>query len=107
MVTTAGAIEEDFIKCLAPFYIGDFDKWKGSDLRKMAVNRTGNLLVPNSNYVKFEAWLEPILDKLLEEQNGQVRCSVLLCLVVAYTILIINRTSAGFCAHLHSSTKLV
>ena len=31
--------------------------------------RIGNLLVPNNNYVKFEEWLMPILDKLLEEQN--------------------------------------
>ena len=32
--------------------------------------RIGNLLVPNNNYVKFEEWLMPILDKLLEEQNN-------------------------------------
>ena len=36
--------------------------------------RIGNLLVPNNNYVKFEEWLMPILDKMLEEQknNGVV-----------------------------------
>ena len=33
--------------------------------------RIGNLLVPNNNYVKFEEWLMPILDKLLEEQNNK------------------------------------
>ena len=35
----------------------------------MTIDRIGNLLVPNNNYVKFEEWLMPILDKLLEEQN--------------------------------------
>lgn len=72
IVTSAGGIEEDFIKCLAPFFVGDFEKWSGSILRKMGVNRIGNMLVPNDNYVKFEQWLIPILDQLLEEQNTQV-----------------------------------
>ena len=36
----------------------------------MIIVRIGNLLVPNNNYVKFEEWLMPILDKLLEEQNN-------------------------------------
>ena len=35
----------------------------------IVIVRIGNLLVPNNNYVKFEEWLMPILDKLLEEQN--------------------------------------
>lgn len=32
IVSTAGGIEEDFIKCLAPTYLGDF-KLRGKDLR--------------------------------------------------------------------------
>ena len=35
----------------------------------IVIVRIGNLLVPNNNYVKFEEWLMPILDNLLEEQN--------------------------------------
>jgi deoxyhypusine synthase len=34
-----------------------------------SLNRIGNLLVPNSNYCKFEDWVLPILDKLVEEQE--------------------------------------
>jgi len=49
IVATAGGIEEDFIKCLAPTYIGRFD-YKGTDLRKRGMNRIGNLIVPNDNY---------------------------------------------------------
>ena len=33
IVTTAGGIEEDFIKCFAPTYMGDF-ALKGEGLRK-------------------------------------------------------------------------
>ncbi|KAI9322213.1 deoxyhypusine synthase [Dichotomocladium elegans] len=68
VVATAGGVEEDFIKCLAPTYLGEFSL-KGSDLRKQGLNRIGNLLVPNNNYCKFEDWVVPILDKMLEEQK--------------------------------------
>ncbi|NXL99740.1 DHYS synthase, partial [Tyrannus savana] len=33
--------------------------------------RIGNLLVPNDNYCKFEDWLMPILDQMVEEQDTQ------------------------------------
>ncbi|NXY63733.1 DHYS synthase, partial [Callaeas wilsoni] len=86
LVTTAGGVEEDLIKCLAPTYIGDFHL-RGRDLRENGINRSGggawgagatlrsprghlgvalgslrigNLLVPNDNYCKFEDWLMPI-----------------------------------------------
>ncbi|CAB1342429.1 unnamed protein product, partial [Coregonus sp. 'balchen'] len=45
IVTTAGGVEEDFIKC--------------------------NLLVPNDNYCKFEDWLMPILDQMVQEQKDE------------------------------------
>lgn len=35
------------------------------------MNRIGNLLVPNDNYCKFEEWVVPILDTMLEEQEKQ------------------------------------
>ncbi|GMM54053.1 deoxyhypusine synthase [Maudiozyma humilis] len=72
IVTSAGGIEEDFIKCLAPTYLGEF-AWKGAELRKEGMNRIGNLVVPNDNYCKFEEWIVPILDKMLEEQEAYVK----------------------------------
>ena len=72
IVTTAGGIEEDLIKCLAPTFIGDFEL-RGKDLREQGLNRIGNLLVPNDNYCKFEDWIIPILDKLVYEQNTSSR----------------------------------
>jgi len=68
VVTTAGGIEEDFIKCLAPTYLGDFHL-KGAELRDKGINRIANLLVPNDNYCKFEDWIIPIFDQMLKEQN--------------------------------------
>ena len=71
LVTTAGGIEEDFIKCLANTYIGAFDL-SGSLLRRRGLNRIGNLIAPNENYIKFEDWVMPILDTMLEEQKNEV-----------------------------------
>eukprot|EP01052_Picozoa_sp_SAG31_P019255 SAG31_NODE_1397_length_8506_cov_13.069585_3_plen_64_part_00 len=51
LVTTAGGIEEDFMKCMKPHYTGDFSL-KGSDLRKIGHNRIGNMIVPNENYCR-------------------------------------------------------
>ncbi|CAG8549663.1 16571_t:CDS:2 [Acaulospora colombiana] len=70
IVTTAGGVEEDFIKCLGSTYLGDFHL-PGAQLRRNGMNRIGNLLVPNDNYCKFEDWVVPILDKLLEEQRNE------------------------------------
>lgn len=67
IVSSAGGIEEDFIKCLAPTYLGDF-KLKGTELRMKGINRLGNLLVPNENYCLFEDWLSPILYTISDEQ---------------------------------------
>ena len=71
-MATAGGVEEDLIKCLAPTYLGTFTA-PGAGLRAKGLNRIGNLLVPNSNYCSFEDWLLPILDKMLEEQEAAKR----------------------------------
>lgn len=68
IVTTAGGVEEDIIKCLAPTYLSSFTA-KGADLREQGMNRIGNLVVPNSNYCAFEDWVMPILDAMFQEQE--------------------------------------
>jgi deoxyhypusine synthase len=68
IVTTAGGVEEDLIKCLNPTFIGSF-KHIGRDLRKRGINRIGNLYLPNKNYCDFEDWLFPILHKMHDEQE--------------------------------------
>ena len=71
IVTTAGGIEEDIIKCFEPTYMGDF-KLRGKDLRKDGINRIGNLLVPNNNYCKFEDWMGPLITKMHDEQDKKL-----------------------------------
>ncbi|EED91423.1 doxyhypusine synthase [Thalassiosira pseudonana CCMP1335] len=70
IVTTAGGIEEDIIKCFEPTYMGDF-KLSGKELRKKGINRIGNLLVPNKNYCRFEDWVAPLIDKMHDEQDAK------------------------------------
>jgi deoxyhypusine synthase len=68
IVTTAGGIEEDLIKCFQPTFMGDF-KLNGRELRKKGINRIGNLLVPNKNYCVFEDWVTPLVEKMHQEQD--------------------------------------
>lgn len=68
VVTTAGGIEEDLIKCMGATRVGAFGL-AGAQLRRQGVNRIGNLLVPNDNYCRFQDWLLPLLDRLADERR--------------------------------------
>ncbi|XP_068130311.1 deoxyhypusine synthase isoform X2 [Hyperolius riggenbachi] len=70
LVTTAGGVEEDIMKCLAPTFVGEFNL-RGADLRARGINRIGNLLVPNNNYCVFEDWINPVLDQMVLEQDTE------------------------------------
>ena len=70
LVTSAGGVEEDLIKCLGPTGVGSF-KLDGENLRRRGLNRIGNLLVPNRNYCKFEDWIMPLLDEALQRQKSE------------------------------------
>ncbi len=67
-VTTAGGIEEDIIKCFGDFKLGNFSA-SGELLREKGINRTGNIFVPNSRYCKFEDFINPIFEKIYNEQK--------------------------------------
>ncbi len=68
VVTTAGGIEEDIIKCIKPFLLGKFSA-SGETLREKGVNRVGNIFVPNSRYCEFEKFFIPILKEITEEEK--------------------------------------
>lgn len=68
IVTTAGGVEEDIIKCIEPFILGSFEA-EGKKLREKGINRTGNIFVPNSRYCRFEDFLVPLIKKMNEEQK--------------------------------------
>jgi deoxyhypusine synthase len=66
LVTTCGGIEEDIIKCLGDFKIGDFEA-RGKDLRSKYINRAGNIFIPSLRYVEFEKFVLPILNKFRDK----------------------------------------
>ncbi len=68
-VTSGGGIEEDIIKCLGDFVLGDF-RASGKELREKAINRIGNIFVPNSRYLRFEEFVMPVLEELYDEQKS-------------------------------------
>ncbi|MEK6846822.1 MAG: deoxyhypusine synthase [Nanoarchaeota archaeon] len=68
LVTTCGGIEEDIIKCLGDFKLGEFNA-DGATLRKKGINRIGNIYAPNSRYVAFEKFVQPILEELYNEKK--------------------------------------
>lgn len=68
LVTTTGGIEEDIIKCLGDFVLGDF-RASGKELRKKGINRIGNIYVANNRYVEFEKFVQPILEELYQKQK--------------------------------------
>ncbi len=68
LVTTAGGVEEDIIKSIKPFVIGNFNT-PGSYLKDQGVNRTGNLFIPNDRYLYFERLFNKFLDKVYDKQK--------------------------------------
>lgn len=68
IVTTAGGIEEDIIKCLGNFILGDFGA-SGKELREKGINRIGNIYVPNSRYIKFEEFFQSLLEEIYQKQK--------------------------------------
>ena len=69
IVTSAGGVEEDIMKTLKPHFVGDF-ALRGKHLRMRGLNRLGNLVVPNENYVAFEEWLTPLLSTMHDESDA-------------------------------------
>ncbi|MEK6888940.1 MAG: deoxyhypusine synthase [Nanoarchaeota archaeon] len=76
LVTTAGGIEEDIIKCLGDFKLGDF-RANGKELREKGINRIGNIFAGNELYVKFEKFMSSVLDEIYSEQKktGKIICA--------------------------------
>ncbi len=67
LVTTAGGIEEDFIKCLKPFILGEWEV-DNVKLRELGVNRIGNIFVPNNRFIEFEKHMMKFFSWLSEEE---------------------------------------
>ena len=72
IVTTAGGIEEDFIKALKPFILGDWSV-NDAEMRQKGINRIGNIFVPNDRYIEFEKYMIPFFERLLEIERREGR----------------------------------
>lgn len=68
VVTSAGAIEADLLRCLSPTYVGSFHA-DGSSLRRKGWNKIGNVLVPNQAYITLRDWLQPVLTECLHQMR--------------------------------------
>ena len=70
MVTSAGGIEEDIIKCLKPFVLGQFNL-PGNFLFENGINRIGNILVPNDRYAYFDKFMQEFFTEIYQEQQAE------------------------------------
>jgi deoxyhypusine synthase len=70
LVTSAGGVEEDIIKCLKPFVIGKFDV-PGRFLFENGVNRTGNIFVPNDRFSYFDDFMKDVFIHLFKKQKKE------------------------------------
>jgi deoxyhypusine synthase len=68
IVTTAAGIEEDLIKCIKPFHLGNFDV-KGSFLQDESIGRIGNIFVPYDRYLYFERVLNGFFSLVEKEKT--------------------------------------
>lgn len=68
IITTASGIEEDIIKHLGDFKLGEFEV-SGRSLFEHGVGRIGNIFVPNSRYLYLERFLNKLFDKLYAENK--------------------------------------
>jgi deoxyhypusine synthase len=69
---SAGAVEEDIIKCFKPFVLGSFDI-AGRTLFDKGVGRIGNIFAPYDRYLYFEKFMNPFFDRLYTDmQSGKI-----------------------------------
>ena len=75
MVTSAGGVEEDIIKCLKPFVLGNFDA-SGRMMFENGVNRTGNIFVPNDRFAVFDDFMQKFFERIyqVQKETGKVFC---------------------------------
>ncbi|MFH0713178.1 MAG: deoxyhypusine synthase [Candidatus Micrarchaeota archaeon] len=68
IITSTGAIEEDCMKSKNDFLLGTFDV-DDEQIKKQALNRIGNILVPDDYYAGFEKFNLKFLSELYAENK--------------------------------------
>lgn len=75
LVTSAGGVEEDIIKCLKPFVMGNFDA-SGRMMFENGVNRTGNIFIPNDRFAAFDDFMQTFFARIykIQKETGTIFC---------------------------------
>ncbi len=68
IITSTGSIEEDYMKSKHAFLQGAFDV-DDEQIKKQALNRIGNVLVPDVYYSEFEKFNLKLLDEMWKENH--------------------------------------
>jgi len=76
IITTASGAEEDIIKHLSNFKLGDFDV-AGRSLFEHGIGRIGNIFVPNSRYMLLERFMNELLNKIYSENKVTTPAQIL------------------------------
>lgn len=71
IITSTGAIEEDYMKSKQPFLLGEFDV-DDEAVKKAGLNRIGNVLVPDDYYVEFEKFNMKFLADLARKNENVI-----------------------------------
>merc|ERR1712226_996414 len=72
IVSSAGGVEEDFVKCFSNCTVGNFEL-VGKEMFQQRINRNGNIILSLKHYALLEDWIVPIMDEMLKEQDeGEV-----------------------------------
>jgi deoxyhypusine synthase len=70
LCTSGGGVEEDAIKSIMPFRLGDFNV-KGEVLLDAGVSRIGNIYTTTEHYSKFEFFIREVFEELFNEFKSE------------------------------------
>ena len=73
IITSTGSIEEDVMKCSAPFALGSFNA-DDEEIKANGMNRIGNILVKDEQYVEFEKLHLSFMEKMYAK-HGKKMCA--------------------------------
>lgn len=71
IVTSTGSIEEDVMKCSAPFSLGAFNA-DDAELKENGMNRIGNIFVKDEQYVEFEKMHLAFMQRMYDKHGGKM-----------------------------------
>ena len=71
IITSTGSIEEDVMKCSAPFSLGSFNA-DDAELKENGMNRIGNIFVKDEQYVAFEKMHLKFMQRMYDKHCGKM-----------------------------------